>query len=54
MTGSRSPDSIAEQGAEQLVGRMSILTRQRADHERLARSMARARVTENAGGSRTR
>jgi hemerythrin superfamily protein len=43
--------SIANQTVEQLGGRMSILTRQRADHARLARLMARARATEAAGGT---
>ncbi|WP_214401554.1 hemerythrin domain-containing protein [Pseudonocardia lacus] len=40
-----APRSIADQSVEQLGGRMSILTRQRADHERLDRLMARARET---------
>ncbi len=42
--------SIASQTVAQLGGRASILARQRADHERLARLMARARATEAAGG----
>jgi hypothetical protein len=43
--------SIADQTIEQLGGRMSILARQRADHARLARLMARARETEATGGT---
>lgn len=43
--------SIAEQTVEQLGGRASILVRQRADHARLRRLMARARETEAAGGT---
>jgi hemerythrin superfamily protein len=43
--------SIADQTVEQLGGRTSILARQRADHARLSRLMARARETEAAGGT---
>jgi hemerythrin superfamily protein len=49
MTGSSSPASIAGQSVAQLGGPMSILARQRADHERLDRLMSRARGTEKAG-----
>jgi hypothetical protein len=45
-----TPPSIAGQSIEQMGGRASILARQRADHARLARLMARARDTEAAGG----
>ena len=51
MTGSNSPASIAGQSVAQLGGPMNILARQRADHERLDRLMARARGTEEAGGT---
>lgn len=45
------PDtSIADQTVAQLGGRTSILARQRADHARLARLIARARATEAHGG----
>jgi hemerythrin superfamily protein len=50
MTGSSRHRSIAEQTVEQLGGRASILARQRADHERLARLMERVRATEAGGG----
>lgn len=50
MTGPIRQGSIAGQTVEQLGGRASILTRQRADHERLARLMERARATEETGG----
>jgi hypothetical protein len=43
--------SIADQTVEQLGGRTSILARQRADHARLDRLMARARETEAVGGA---
>jgi len=42
--------SIADQTVDQLGGRTSILARQRADHARLNRLMARARETEAEGG----
>jgi hypothetical protein len=42
------PASIAEQTLAQLGGRTSILARQRDDHARLDRLMARARATEDA------
>jgi hemerythrin superfamily protein len=42
------PRPIAEQSLAQLGGRTSILARQRADHARLDRLMARARATEHA------
>jgi hypothetical protein len=47
MTGSAQPASIADQTLAQLGGRTSILARQRADHARLDRLMARARATED-------
>ena len=42
--------TIADQSLERLGGRTSILARQRADHARLDRLMARARVTVQEGG----
>lgn len=42
--------TIADQTLEQLAGRTSILARQRADHARLDRIMARARETVETGG----
>ena len=42
--------TIADQSTEELGGRTSILARQRADHARLERLMARARQTAEAGG----
>jgi hemerythrin superfamily protein len=48
MTGSAELRSIAHQSVAQLGGRTSILARQRADHARLDRLMARARATEGA------
>jgi hemerythrin superfamily protein len=51
MTGSTTSGSIAGRSVAQLGGRTSILARQRADHERLDRLMARARVTEPTGGT---
>jgi hemerythrin superfamily protein len=42
--------TIADQTLEQLGGRTSILARQRADHARLDRLMARARSTADTGG----
>src|SRR4051794_13138733 len=47
MTASGGPCSIAHQTLAQLGGRTSILARQRADHQRLDRLMARARATEH-------
>jgi hemerythrin superfamily protein len=51
MTGSTSSGSIADRTVAQLGGRTSILARQRVDHERLDRLMARARATEDTGGT---
>jgi hemerythrin superfamily protein len=42
--------TIADQTVEQMGGRSSILARQRADHTRLDRLMARARETVEQGG----
>src|SRR5215218_836152 len=42
--------TIADQSLERLGGRTSILARQRADHARLDRLMARARTTVEQGG----
>ena len=42
--------TIADQTLEHLAGRSSILARQRADHARLDRLMARARETAEVGG----
>ena len=42
--------TIADQSLERLGGRTSILARQRADHARLDRLMARARTTVQEGG----
>jgi len=42
--------TIADQSLERLGGRTSILARQRADHARLDRLMARARTTAQEGG----
>jgi hemerythrin superfamily protein len=42
--------TIANQSVAQMGGRTSILTRQRADHERLHHLIARARVTREQGG----
>jgi hypothetical protein len=50
MTVSETHRSIAHRTVAELGGRTSILARQRADHERLDRLMARARATEAAGG----
>lgn len=50
MTASGSLPSLAGQSVAQLGGRTSILARQRADHARLDRLMARARATERTGG----
>ncbi|MCO1656256.1 hemerythrin domain-containing protein [Pseudonocardia humida] len=46
------PPSIAGRSPRQLGGRMSILARQRADHARLDRLMARARETLGPGDER--
>ncbi|HVL83484.1 MAG TPA: hemerythrin domain-containing protein, partial [Pseudonocardia sp.] len=43
-------ETIAGQSVAQLGGPLSILTRQRADHERLDRLMDRARASEDTGG----
>lgn len=43
--------SVADQTVAQLGGRTSILARQRGDHARLARLIARARETEADGGT---
>lgn len=51
MTETKRDRSIADRTVEQLGGRASILYRQRADHERLDRLMARARETEPVGGT---
>jgi hemerythrin superfamily protein len=51
MTGSTTSGPIAGRSVAQLGGRTSILARQRADHERLDRLMARARATEKTGGT---
>ena len=48
MTGAGA--TIADQTLEELGGRTSILARQRADHARLDRLMARARETVETGG----
>jgi hemerythrin superfamily protein len=45
-----TPPTIADQTLAELDGRTSILARQRADHARLDRLMARARATTDAGG----
>ena len=45
---SGAPRSVADQTLAELGGRTSILARQRADHQRLDRLMARARETESA------
>jgi hemerythrin superfamily protein len=50
MSRSSTYESIADQTVAQLGGPMSILARQRSDHERLAYLMARARATKEAGG----
>ena len=42
--------TIADQSLERLGGRTSVLARQRADHARLDRLMARARTTVQEGG----
>jgi hypothetical protein len=42
--------TIADQTLPELAGRTSILARQRADHARLDRLIARARETAEAGG----
>jgi hemerythrin superfamily protein len=46
-----TPPTIAGQGLDQLGGRLSILARQRADHEKLDALMARARATLDEGGT---
>lgn len=50
-TGPYTLRSIAGQSVQELGGRASILSRQRADHQRLDRLMDRARDTEAAGGT---
>jgi hemerythrin superfamily protein len=47
-----APGSIAGQSPAQLGGRTSVLARQRADHARLDRLMARARETAASGDER--
>jgi hemerythrin superfamily protein len=51
MAGSTAPMTIADQRMGQLGGRLSILARQRADHEKLDALMARARATLDEGGT---
>src|SRR4051794_41295260 len=46
--GASTAETIADQPVARLGGRTSILARQRADHARLDRLMARARATEGA------
>jgi hypothetical protein len=45
-----TPCSVADQTIADLGGRTSILSRQRADHQRLDRLMRRARETAAEGG----
>jgi hemerythrin superfamily protein len=52
MTASTAPRSVADQDLDRLGGRASILARQRADHARLDRLMARARETAATGDER--
>jgi hemerythrin superfamily protein len=46
-----STATIADQDPDRVRGRLSILTRQRADHEKLDVLMARARATLDEGGT---
>jgi hemerythrin superfamily protein len=48
--GASTAETIADQPVARLGGRTSILARQRADHARLDRLMARARATADDGG----
>jgi len=50
MTGAATTPTIADQTLDELGGPLSILTRQRADHAKLDRLMARARASEAEGG----
>jgi hemerythrin superfamily protein len=43
--------AVANQSVGQMGGRTSIVARQRADHERLDRLIARARATHDSGGA---